>query len=220
MRYALVLAVWTARSVTLAGAQPTDWAPHRDSFDPQVIARYEQQLATDPFDARALDKLARLFTGRHTSAELEQRLGDDRPAGLIARAQLHRTHKDPAGALALLERATALAPEGPFAAKTWLAIAQLHRDRGELPEARAAYQQVLAAGPPPALAVAALRPLADLAALANRPDADTYFVQLLALAPEDPELWLARGDTLVAREPRLAAESFARVEELVARDLP
>ena len=220
MRYALVLAVWTARSITLAGAQPADWAPHRDAFDPQVIARYEQQVAADPFDARALAKLARLFTGRHTSAELEQRLGEDRAAGLIARAQLHRTRNDPAGALALYERAAALEPDGPFAAKSWLAIAQLHRDRGELGEAQAAYERVLAAGPPPALAVAALRPLADLAAIAKQPAADTYFVQLLANAPDDPELWLARGDALVARDPRLAADSFARAEELVARDLP
>jgi tetratricopeptide (TPR) repeat protein len=221
MRTALVLsavsAVWIARSITPAGAQPADWAPHRDAFDPQVIARYEQQLAADPFDARALAQLARLFTGRHTAAELEQQLGDS-AAGLIARAQLHRTHADPAGALALFERAAAV--DSPFAARTWLAIAQLHRDRGELPEARAAYEQVLAACPPPALAVAALRPLADLAALAKLPAAETYFVQLLALAPEDPELWLARGDALVAREPRSAAASFARAEELVARDLP
>ncbi|HEY6033673.1 MAG TPA: tetratricopeptide repeat protein [Kofleriaceae bacterium] len=214
MRTALVIALCTAR----AAAQPADWAPQRDAFDPHVIARYEQMLAADPFDARTLAKLARLFTGRHTTAELERRLRDDRPAGLIARAQLHRTRNDPAGALALYERATELAPAGPFAAKTWLAIAQLHRDRGESAEARAAYRQALALCPPPALAVAALRALADLAANARDPEAETYFVQLLALAPDDPELWLARGSSLAAREPRLASDSFARAEELLVHD--
>ena len=214
MRTALVLALCTAR----AAAQPGDWAPQRDGFDPHVIARYEQILAADPFDARTLAKLARLFTGRHTAAELERQLGDDRPAGLIARAQLHRNHNDPAGALALYERAIELAPEDPLAAKTWLAIAQLHRDRSEHDAARAAYRAVLALCPPPALATAALRPLADLAAIDRDPDADTYFVQLLALAPDDPELWLARGSSLAAREPRLASESFARAEQLLVHD--
>src|SRR3569623_3265388 len=101
MRTALVLALCTAR----AAAQPGDWAPQRDGFDPHVIARYEQILAAAPFDARTLAKLARLFTGRHTAAELERQLGADRPAGLIARAQLHRNHNETAGALALYERA-------------------------------------------------------------------------------------------------------------------
>lgn len=212
------LAVWLGASAV--HAQPADWAPHRDAFDPQVIARYEQQLASDPFDARTLAKLARMFTGRHTEAELEQRLGDDRAAALIARAQLHRTRRDSGGALALYERATVLDPGGPFAAKTWLVIGQLHRDRGELDDARTAYEHVLALAPPPALAVAALRPLADLAAIAKQPLAETYLVELLALSPDDPELWLAHGDALVGRAPRMAADSFARAEELVARDLP
>src|SRR3569832_254243 len=121
---------------------------------------------------------------------------------LIARAQLHRSHNDPAGALALYERAIELAPEDPLAAKTWLAIAQLHRDRGEHDAARAAYRAVLAHCPPPALATAALRPLADLAAIDRDPDADTYFVQLLALAPEAPEQWQARGDKNARPAPR------------------
>jgi tetratricopeptide (TPR) repeat protein len=213
------LAVWLAGSSAL-WAQPADWAPHRDAFDPQVIARYEHQLAADPFDARALAKLARLFTGRHGDAELERRLGDDRAVALIARAQLHRTHKDVAGALGLYERATQLEPRGPFAAKTWLAIGQLHRDRGELAEARDAYLHVLAVGPAPAVAITALRPLADLAAIAKQPIAETYYVQLLALVPDDPDLWLAHGDAILGRAPRLAAESFARAEQLVAHDLP
>lgn len=213
------LAVWLAGS-SAAHARPADWAPQRDAFDPQVIARYEHQLSIDPFDARTLAKLARLFTGRHTAAELEQRLGDDDPAALIARAQLHRTRADLAGALALYERATALEPEGPFAAKTWLAIGQLHRDRGELDAARDAYEHVLAVGPPTALAVAALHPLADLAAIAKQPVAETYFVELLALSPDDPDLWLAHGDAIVGREPRIAADSFARAEQLVVHDLP
>src|SRR3954451_24612739 len=105
------LAVWLGRS-SAPRAEPTDWAPHRDAFDPEVISRYEHQLAADPFDARTLAKLARLFTGRHTDAELEQRLGDDRAAALIARAQLHRSRKDLAGALALYARATKLEPRG------------------------------------------------------------------------------------------------------------
>src|SRR3569833_3067028 len=209
-----VLALCTAR----AAAQPGDWAPQRDGFDPHVIARYEQILAADPFDARSRAKLARLFTGRHTAAELEHQLGDDRPAGLIARAQRHRNHNDPAGALALYERAIELAPEDPLAAKTWLAIAQLHRNRSEHDAARAAYRAVLALCPPPALATAALRPLTDLAAINRDPNTDTYFVQLLALAPDDPALWLARGSSLAAREPRLASESFARAEQLLVHD--
>src|SRR3569833_3338831 len=97
MRTARVLALCTAR----AAAQPGDWAPQRDGFDPHVIARYEQILAADPFAARKLAKLARLFTGSHTTTKHKQQHKNKQPTKQNTHTQLHRNHNDPAGALAL-----------------------------------------------------------------------------------------------------------------------
>jgi len=210
MRCALLVAVLAGRAV----AQPADWAPQRDAFDPQVIARYRQQLARDPFDDATLARLARLYTGRHTADELEQSLGEE-PAALVVRARLHQQRKDRAGATAFYLRALERDPAGPLAARAWFALAQLDRDRGDPDAARAAYVQVLATSPPAPLARTALHQLAALAAVMRDPRTDGYFVQLLALAPDDPDVWLERGDALVAQEPALAAESFARAEQLV-----
>src|SRR5450432_1012017 len=214
MRGALAAALW-ALLCSRAMAEPGDWTPRRDAFDPKVVARYEQVLAADPFDDHALAKLDQLYTGRHTIAELEGDLGDRTAGALVVRAQLRARHKDPTAALALFTRAAELAP--PFEARCWLAIAELSRT--DSAAARTAYERVLATAPPPAIARAALRPLADLAALAQDSVADTYFVQLLALSPNDPEIWLARGDALVVQHPSLAIESYGQAEQF-APDVP
>jgi tetratricopeptide (TPR) repeat protein len=213
MRRALVLALVSAR----AFAAPGDWTPTRDAFDPVVIARYEAILAKDPFDDTALAKLDQLYRGRHTLAELERDLGDTASA-LVIRARLHLRHKDPAAALPLLERAAKLSP--PFAARCWLAVAELRRGAGDIDGARAAYTATLAALPTPELTRRALRQLADLAVIAKSPDADTYFIQLLALSPNDAEVWTARGDALLAvNHAGLAIESYAQALQL-APDVP
>jgi tetratricopeptide (TPR) repeat protein len=214
MRRALLLTLVTAR----AFAAPGDWTPTRDAFDPAVIARYEAILATNPFDASALAKLDQLYRGGHTLAELERDLGDTTASALAIRAQLHLRRKDPAAALPLLERAAKLAP--PFAARCWFAVAELRRAAGDSDGARAAYAATLDALPTPELTRRALRQLADLLALRRSTEADTYFIQLLALTPNDPEVWTARGDALVASDRgELAAESFSQAERL-APDMP
>jgi tetratricopeptide (TPR) repeat protein len=211
MRGALLVALLCGPAM----AEPADWTPRRDPFDPKVVARYERVLAADPFDDRALAKIDQLFAGRHTTAELEADLGDRTAAALVIRARLRARHKDPVAALALFTRAAELAP--PFEARCWLAIAELSRT--DAAAARTAYERALATAPPPALARAALRPLAELAVLAQDPAADTYFVQLLALSPSDPEVWLARGDALLAHDPDLATESYGQAEQF-APDMP
>ena len=206
MRRAWVVLLLCSR----AFAQPADWTPTRDSFDPHVIARYEAILAANPFDDAILAKLDRLYSGHHTVEELESDLGET-ASGLAIRARLHLRHKDPTAALPLLERAAALAP--PFEAACWLAIAELRRGANDTAGAREAYEKTLAALPSQAMQKIALRELANLAAIAKG-DADTYFVQLLALSPNDPELWTARGDALVARNhPEQAIDSYNAAEQ-------
>ncbi|HEY0250472.1 MAG TPA: hypothetical protein VGC41_03055, partial [Kofleriaceae bacterium] len=181
-----------------AAAEP-DWGPKRAAFDPQVIARYEAILVANPFDEAALAHLDALFVGAHPTAELEARL-----ASPVARARLRVRHRDLRGARDLLE--------GSDEPRVWILCAKLDRDLGDPDAERADYQHALALSPPAPIAKQALQMLAERAALDRDPDADRYFVQWLALVPDDPQIWLERGDALA--DPVLAIESYARAEAL------
>jgi tetratricopeptide (TPR) repeat protein len=212
MRVALVLVLLTARAL----AQPADWSPHRDPFDPQVVARYKQILARDPHDVNALAKLQQLYRSFRTidALESEYAAAPEDHGTLVVRARLRLARNDNPGALELFAKATAADPGD---ARAWLAVGSLQRHAGEHAKARAAFDQALAATPPKPLAEEALRALIEIAVVTKDvAEIDAGYTRLLALEPGDVELWIARGDAL-ANAGRLegALDAFAAAERML-----
>lgn len=209
--------------IAVATAQPGDWGVQRDPFDRSVIARYKAILAKDPHDAGALAKLLNLYRRYRTVDLLEQELAKnldknpDDTATLIVLGRLHRMTGDDARALEMWTRAVA---KQDTDARTWLLIGEVQKAANRTPEARAAYDKALAHAPSAAMKKKALRALADLALATNDIDgANAYFKKFLDLDPKNAQLWIERGDAMLAAGRReIALESYAAAEKLLGRD--
>lgn len=209
--------------VPMAAAQPGDWGVQRDPFDKNVIARYKAILARNPHDGAALAKLLEMYR-RYRSVDLLKEdygklLAKDAKdwAALVVLGRLQRTTGDEPRALELLTRAVGVRDAD---APTWLAIGELHKAAGKHAEARTAYDKALAHAPAKDMKKKALRALADLALAAGDNDAaNAYFKQFLELDPTNAQLWLERGDAMLAAGKReVALESYAAAEKLLGGD--
>nr|HEX4318929.1 tetratricopeptide repeat protein [Kofleriaceae bacterium] len=207
-----------------ARADPGDWAPQRDPFDPAVVARYRAILASAPYDASALGKLEQLYRSYRTLAALDAVYASDRShAGLVVRARLARDHDtahDPATTPRTLF--AAVVTDDASDTRGWLALAELDRAAADRDGAKRDYARVIAladAAPrttPRDALEAALAATAELA----RDDRDVAALEVAddrvaALAPRDGAWWLARGDAELATGSdgaRHAADSYRAAE--------
>lgn len=215
----LFCAVASLSSATLGHAQPADWGVKRDPFDKTVIARYKSILGKNPHDASALAKLLEMYRRYRTVEELKEEYakGKDDWASLVVRGRLERATGDDAQALELLGKAVA-AKESD--AQSWILIGELHRQAGKNKEARGAYDKALAHATAVDMKKKALRSLADLALTTGDNDAaNQYFKQFLDLDPKNAQLWMERGDAMLAAGKRdVALESYTSAEKLLGSD--
>ena len=81
-------------------ARADDWGARRDPFDPQIVRRYKQILATDPHNESALRHLVELYQRYRTVAKLEAEYekelgGTDEWATYVVLARLpHKSIQD------------------------------------------------------------------------------------------------------------------------------
>ena len=206
-----------------AHAQADDWGVRRDPFDLKVIAQHKRFLAANPHDASALANLLKLYRQYRTVELLRdeyQKLLDKDANDWSALVVLgHIQHKlgDDQRALDFWNRAVT---QKPADAATWVEIGAIHKGAGHNKEARAAYDKALASATARDMKKKALRALADLALATNDVDgANAYFKQFLDLDPTNAQLWLERGDAMLAAGKRdVALESYAAAERLLGSD--
>ena len=225
--FLLVLSLAAAPVVgsSAAHAQPGDWGVKRDPFDKGTIARYKGILANNPHDASALAKLLEMYRRYRTvdllKDEYQKVLDKDAASwsALVVMGRLMKATGDDPRALELFQKAVAKKDSD---ALTWLAIGELHKAATKNKEARGAYEKALAQSQQKDMKKKALRALADLALAANPPDVDganAYFKQFLDLDPSNAQLWLERGDAMLAAGKRdIALESYAAAEKLLGGD--
>jgi tetratricopeptide (TPR) repeat protein/HEAT repeat protein len=209
---------------SVARAQPAgDWGVKRDPFNPVDIARYKAILRANPHDASALAKLLEMYRRYRTIDLLKDEYGklldkraDDVPA-LVVMGRLQRTTGDDARALELFQRAVAQKDDD---AQTWLLIGELQKAASKARDARAAYDKALAHAAQKDMKKKALRALADLAlATGDNDGANAYFKQFLELDPKNAQLWIERGDAMLAAGKRdIALESYTAAEKLLGAD--
>jgi tetratricopeptide (TPR) repeat protein/HEAT repeat protein len=210
---------------SVARAQSPDWGVQRDPFDKTVIARYKAILAKNPHDAQALAKLLQMYRTYRTLDLLKEEYGKllDKNANdwaaLVVMGRLHRTIGDEARAKELLTKAVGVKDNDPL---SWIQIGEIERGASKNKEARAAYEKALGHATSKDMKKKALRALADLAlATGENDDADRYFKQFLELDPKNAQLWLERGDAMLAAGKRdVALESYAQAEKLLAGNDP
>jgi cellulose synthase operon protein C len=220
---ALALGLASA-AVAPAVAQPAgDWGVKRDPFDKTVVARYKAILAKNPHDASALAKLLEMYRRYKTvdllKDEYQKTLDKDAsnwPA-LVVMGRLHRAIGDDQRARELLAKAVAVKDSD---AQTWILIGEIDKAAGKNQEARASYDKALAHATAKDMKKKALRALADLAlATGDNEAANTYFKKFLELDPNNAQLWLERGDVMLAAGKRdVALESYAAAEKLLGSD--
>jgi cellulose synthase operon protein C len=222
LRVLLALAL-AAAPVTPALAQSGDWGVTRDPFDKTVVARYKGILAKNPHDAGALAKLLEMYRRYKTvdllRSEYDKVLGKNASdwSALVVMGRLYRATGDEARARELLGRAVAVKESD---AQSWILIAEIDRAAGKNPDARAAYEKALAHATTKDMKKKALRALADLAlATGDNDGANAYFKKFLELDPNNAQLWLERGDAMLAAGKReVALESYAAAEKLLGAD--
>ncbi|MEO8704048.1 MAG: HEAT repeat domain-containing protein [Kofleriaceae bacterium] len=210
-------------SARVASAGPDDWGVQRDPFDQKVIATYKGLLVRNPHDAGALAKLLEMYRRYRTVDLLKEEYGKilvktpDDWATLVVLGHLHRKTGDDPRALDLYNRA---ATKKDNDAATWLAIGEVHKAGGKNKEARAAYEKALAHSTVKDMKKKALRALADLAlATGDNDAANQFFKQFLELEPNNAQLWVERGDAMLAAGKRdVALESYAAAEKLLGTD--
>ncbi len=220
---ALFAAILLGAAVSAVHAQPGDWGVHRDPFDPNVVARYKAMLARDPHDASALANLLKLYRSFRTVDLLEQEYGKqvdkkaDDWAALVVLGRLFHATGDEARALELWTRAVAVKDDD---SPTWGLIGEADRGAGKNTEARAAYDKALAHATSKDTKKKALRALADLAlATGDNDGANNYFKDFLALDPNNAQLWIERGDAMLAAGKRdIALDSYSAAEKLLGSD--
>jgi tetratricopeptide (TPR) repeat protein len=212
-----------APAASTAHAQAGDWGVTRDPFDKTVVARYKAILAKNPHDATALAKLLEMYR-RHRTVDLlrdeygkvlEKNAGDW--AALVVLGRLAHATGDDAKSLEFLTKATS-AKEGD--AQAWVLIGELQKGAGKNKEARAAYDKALGHASGVEMKKKALRALADLALTTGDNDgANNYFKQFLDLDPKNAQLWIERGDAMLAAGKRdVALESYVSAEKLLGTD--
>ncbi|HEX8107748.1 MAG TPA: tetratricopeptide repeat protein, partial [Kofleriaceae bacterium] len=211
-------------AVPSARAQPIgDWGVKRDPFNQTDIARYKAILRTNPHDASALAKLLEMYRRYRTIDLLKDEYGklldknaDDVPA-LIVMGRLQHTTGDDARALELFQRAVARKDDD---AQAWLLIGELEKAASRPKDARTAYDKALAHAPQKDMKKKALRALADLALTTGDNDgANAYFQQFLELDPRNAQLWIERGDAMLAAGKRdVALDSYTAAEKLLGAD--
>ncbi|HEY4180620.1 MAG TPA: HEAT repeat domain-containing protein [Kofleriaceae bacterium] len=204
-------------------ASADDWGVTRDPFDKNVVARYRKILASNPHDGTALAKLLDMYRRYRTVDALKDELQktldkspDDVPT-LIVLGRLNHMTGDDVRALDMWQRAVAKKDTEP---QTWLYIGELQKSANKNKEARAAYDKALAQSTSKDMKKKALRSLADLAlATADNEGANEYFKQFLALDPTNAQLWIERGDAMLAAGKRdIALDSYASAEKLLGGD--
>jgi tetratricopeptide (TPR) repeat protein len=209
---------------SIARAQPAgDWGVKRDPFNLADISRYKAILRANPHEASALAKLLEMYRRYRTIDLLKdeyQKLLDKNTgdvSALVVMGRLQHTTGDDARALELFQRAVASRDDD---AQTWLLIGELQKGANKPTEARAAYDKALAHAPAKNMKKKALRALADLALATGDTDgANTYFKRFLELDPKNAQLWIERGDAMLAAGKRdLALESYTAAEKLLGHD--
>jgi len=230
-RYRLVLAcalavlpIAASMAAPPARAQPLgDWGVKRDPFNPTDIARYKAILRANPHDAPALAKLLEMYRRYRTIDLLKDEYGkaldknaDDVPS-LVVMGRLQHTTGDDARALELFQRAVAHNGDD---AQSWLVIGELQKAASRPKDARAAYDKALAHAAQKDMKKKALRALADLAlATGDNDGANAYFQQFLELDPKNAQLWIERGDAMLAAGKRdVALDSYTAAEKLLGAD--
>jgi tetratricopeptide (TPR) repeat protein len=207
-----------------ARAQPAgDWGVKRDPFNQTDIARYKAILRSNPHDASALAKLLEMYRRYRTIDLLKDEYGKlldknaDDVAALIVMGRLQHTTGDDARALELFQRAVARKDDD---AQSWLLIGELEKAASRPKDARAAYDKALAHAPQKDMKKKALRALADLALTTGDNDgANAYFQQFLELDPRNAQLWIERGDAMLAAGKRdIALDSYTAAEKLLGAD--
>ncbi len=207
----------------LAHAQAGDWGVTRDPFDKQVIARYKAILAKNPHDGTALARLLDSYRRYRTVDLLKEEFGKvlakspGDTATMIALGRLHRMTGDDVRALEMFTQAVG---KNDSDAQTWIYIGELQKAGNKTKDARAAYEKALGHSSAKDMKKKALRSLADLALATNDVDgANEYFKQFLALDPKNAQLWIERGDAMLAANKRdVALESYAAAEKLLGSD--
>src|SRR6185295_11274048 len=136
---------------------------------------------------------------------------------LIVMGRLQHTTGDDARALELFRRAVARKDDD---AQAWLLIGELEKAASHPKEARAAYDKALAHAQQKDMKKRALRALADLAlATGDNDGANAYFQQFLELDPKNAQLWIERGDAMLAAGKRdVALDSYTSAEKLLGAD--
>ena len=221
----LVAAVLAIAPMSVAAAPDDDWGVKRDPFDAKVIATYKGILGSNPHDAGALAKLLEMYRRYRTVDLLKSEYGkllEKRPddwAALTVLGHLYRKTGDDPRALEMWTRAVA---KRDADAATWLAIGEVHKGGGNNKEARAAYEKALshASAKDMNMKKQALRALADLAlAVGDNDGANAYFKQFLDLDPNNAQLWIERGNAMLAAGKRdVALDSYAAAEKLLGSD--
>lgn len=204
-------------------ARADDWSVTRDPFDKQVVARYKAILAKNPHDGQALAKLLEMYRRYRTVDQLREEYGKqiDKNAGdwaaLVVIGRLDRAIGDEPRALEMLGKAVAIKDTD---AQSWLLIGELHKAAGKNQEARAAYDKALAHATAKDMKKKALRALADLAlATGDNDGADKYFKEFLEIDPRNAQLWIERGDAMLAAGKRdIALDSYTAAEKLLGAD--
>jgi predicted Zn-dependent protease len=217
MRWIAVLAICL---VGAASARADDWEPRRDPFDPVVVRRYKEILAHDPHAEGAFRQLLVLYQQYRTVAKLEAEYrevlatGDDW-AALVVLARLPRPSR--AESLALWKRVVAAKPDDALG---WLAAGDAAA--GEPAAARDAFQRAVKLLSAPRQKQLALTKLVRAARLANDgATVDGAFAELIALSPNDGQLWLDRGDAqLDAKRYADAKTSYDNAQALLRTDPP
>lgn len=218
------LVLVTAAAPTLVPpAHADDWDVKRDPFDQKVIGRYKAVLQSNPHDGGALAKLLELYRRYRTVDLLKgeyQKILDKTPddwAALVVMGRLQHATGDDARALDLWQRAVAKKDDDTSG---WLLIGELQKAAGKNKDARVAYEKALAHASQKDSKKKALRALADLAlATGDNDAANAFFKTFLELDPTNAQLWIERGDAMLAAGKRdVALESYAAAEKLLGSD--